>query len=192
MMGSDLCEGAWRMNEDCRPQQEPDEPLADPADVLAGMADQGPLEIAEPDVSDAGSGDPLAALDDMAEAPQDAPAGLDRLEAPDEPPPPDPDMAAATGLSGRDAYRARRVRGLRIGAQQAHAHAHAFRRLAVPMCLAVAGLLLIVGALAAYLVLARGWDRQPGMVLVGLVSFPLAIALFIGAWWLHHDLQHRR
>lgn len=189
MMGSDLCEGAWRMNEDCRPEQERGEAPADPADVLAGMADQGPLEIAEPD---AGSGDPLAALDDMAEARQDTPAGLDRLEAADEPPPLDPDMAAATGLSGRDAYRARRVRGLRIEAQQAHAHAHAFRRLAVPMCLVVGGLLLIVGALAAYLVLAGGWDRQPGMVLVGLVSFPLAIALFIGAWWFHHDLQPRR
>jgi len=180
------------MNEDYRAQEERDEVPADPADVLAGMADQGPLEITEPDPSDAGSGDPLAALDDLAQGRQDAPAGLDQLADADEPPPPDPDMAAATGLSGRDAYRARLARGQRIGTQQAHAHAHAFRRLAVPMCLVVAALLLIVGALAAYMVRAGGWGGSGGMVFVALVSFPLAIALFIGAWWLRHDLQHRR
>ena len=176
--------------ENCR--QEP----PDPAEALANMADSRNEQAAPPPEADEKPKDATEALDELAarraetgkEAEGLAPADDETI---------DMAAAAATGLSGAEAFRARRARGAKITGQQARAHAHAYRRMMIPLLLVVGVLLILIGLLdVSMLIAADEADRQTRwhalMMVVALVSFPLAAVLFFGAWWFHREVSHRR
>lgn len=176
--------------ENCR-QQPPD-----PAEALANMADSRDEETVAPPDADKQPKDATEALDQLAaKRPETGgePEGL--AQADDETV--DMAVAAATGLSGPEAYRARRARGARITGQQARAHAHAYRKMMIPLLLVVGILLILIGLLdVSMLIAADEADRQTRwhalMMAVALVSFPLAAVLFFGAWWFHREVSRPR
>ncbi len=159
----------------------------DPADVLANMAANQPAgEIAPPEENDRATsdvltemadGDKLPSDDDFAAAPAEEADGYDA------------EIAAATGLAGEDARRARQARSANIGAHQARATRHASKRFMIPMLLALGVLLLVVG-LASVLILSRGDSGADAkLTIVMLLSFPLAAVMIFGAYWFHREVK---
>jgi len=100
-------------------------------------------------------------------------------------------LAEQTGLVGEHALRARRARSASIGADDARSRSAAYKRTMVPLLLAVGGLLLLVGILSAMMLTGRQAAGPPDdrLVLVTLISFPLAAMLIFGAWWFHRDVK---
>ncbi len=166
---------------------------SDPAEALANLAagrEQPPVDSSE--LSGAPEGPPEV-LDQMAAARDDAADELDRMrksEADDV----DQGLAAVTGLSGRQASRAKQARSVRIGGQQAQAHAHAYKKMMIPLLLVVGVLLILIGALDVTMLaqadegeLRTRWHAL--MAAIALASFPLGAILLFGAWWFRREVK---
>ncbi len=168
---------------------EPQEQRKDPADALADLAAQEPAEIVAPPEPPTLPADPTEALNRLAESEAASPAEGD-LDTPERAPV-DLEMAEKTGLAGRDAFQARRARSATIGGDETRASSAAYKRTMIPLLLVVGGLLILVGALSAWMLLRQvdTGGHSAALVLVTLVSFPLAALLVFGAWWFHRDVR---
>ena len=170
----------------------PDEDRQDPADALASMAESG-QEQAEPvEPSGEDQVDATVALDQMADD-DDAVVDLDDLvDAEGETI--DLKMAEVTGVSGRQAFEVRRAHGARMSGQQARVHAHAYKRMMIPLLLAVGAVLIIIGAIGLSMMLraaepVRQTRWHSWLTGVVLVSFPLGAIMFFGAWLFHREVK---
>lgn len=172
-----------------------DEQQADPADALADLADSNNGEIVVPDEQDEVETDPLAALDKMAQADEDAsdPADFAAAAA----------AIVAEGVSdevfsGTGAPLGASV-GFHVTAGDRHRrhHAHLYKKTMIPFLLVVGVLLVLIGLIAAAMVFQATPEEKEyynwysRMRIVMFVSFPLAAAVFVGAWWFHRDVNRK-
>lgn len=115
--------------------------------------------------------------------------GAYRLEEPAEAPPEFDPMA---GMDGRQVLHARWARSAVYTRQSAAVNAHTFRKTMIPVLLVVGVLLMVVGGLSFYLSHEGGGRGDRLLMLIMVVSFPLAAVLFFGAWYFHHEVTRRR
>lgn len=169
------------MNDTDKPEEQPKHP----ADALAEMADREPDE-APPAPSPP---DHVEALSQLAEG--EPPADDQGDSEPPEPEAVDEQLAQQTNLAGEDAFRARQARRASIGAHEARAGASIYKKAMIPLLVVVGVLLLLVGVLSVMLLMRHGSEGAYGerLVVVALVSFPLAAVLIFGACWFHRDVS---
>ena len=170
----------------------------DPADALAALsADKkehdfsANEELVAEDASDAlgrlsaGELDPaelLANPERLAE--ENAPQAPPRASAA-----PEAGVSGAASTGGSPSP-ARPVRPVAMAARQAQSHAHAYRKLMVPVLLTVGALLIVVGFASGYMIMNDSMpDSNFALLVVMAISFPLAAALFFGAWWFIREIR---
>ena len=163
----------------------------DPAEALAGMAEEGPPEIVAP--APQGVSDPLSALTGMARGRRDAADDLGRLaDGGDEEGDPAGERPEAAAFAG-DPAQARPARAAGHHRRRGRAHAHAYKRSMIPFLIVVAAMLLVVGCISAGIVVPAWLSDErasdPRMRLVSIVSFPLAGVLLLGALMFHRDVK---
>ena len=165
----------------------------DPAEALAGMAeDERPEIVAPPPQAES---DPLSALTGMAQGRRDAADDLGRLaegRGEDDEAAAGPEGAPAVPL-GHDPFQARRAHAAGFGDRRPRTHAHAYKRFMIPFLIVVAAMLLVVGCISTGIVvpawLSEEQASDPRMTLVSMASFPLAGVLLLGAWMFHRDVK---
>lgn len=149
----------------------------DPAEALAGMAEEEQPEIVAPAPQDVS--DPLSALTGMARGRRDAADDLGRL--------------AGGGDEEGEAAQARPARAAANDRRRGRAHAHAYKKSMIPFLIVVAAMLLLVGCISAGIVVPAWVSEErtsdPRMTLVSIASFPLAGVLLLGAWMFHRDVK---
>jgi len=149
----------------------------DPAEALAGMAEDERPEIVAP--APQGVSDPLSALTGMARGRRDAADDLGRLAG----------GAAEEG----EAAQARPARTAGHGRRRGRTHAHTYKKSMIPFLIVVAAMLLVVGCISTGIVVPAWLSQErisdPRMRLVSIASFPLAGVLLLGAWMFHRDVK---
>lgn len=163
----------------------------DPAEVLAGMAEEEHPEVVAP--APQGVSDPLSALTGMARGRRDAADDLGRLAGGR-----DEESEVAGGRPealpfAADPCQARPARAARHGRRRDRSHARAYKKSMIPFLIVVAAMLLVVGCISAGIVVPAWLSEQrtsdPRMTLVSIASFPLAGVLLLGAWMFHRDVK---
>jgi len=157
----------------------------DPAEALAGMAEEGQPEIVVP--APQGVSDPLSALTGMARGRRDAADDLGRLAGGGDEEGERPEAAPFAG----DPAQARTARA--AGHDRRRTRAHAYKKSMIPFLIVVAAMLLVVGCISAGIVVPAWLSEEPTsdprMTLVSIASFPLAGVLLLGAWMFHRDVK---
>jgi len=151
----------------------------DSVEALRSLADGS--EAAAPPNQQADD-DALASLADGLETiqPDEAPSQQDD-------PPLAPAAAKLTALpAGKSSAAARRARAETLSGK---AHAEQFKRVMVPLLLAVGLLLFALGTAAALLASADGSRLAKWSV---AAAFPLGAVLLFGAWFFHRELKQTR
>jgi len=163
----------------------------DPADVLASMAANQPDDDVPAPDEDV---DPSEALDRLAESEPAGAPGDEFVPPSDDGEVANAELAEATGVSGREALRARQAHAVVAGRRMTTAHRHVFKRWMVPL-LAIVGVLLLVVGVLSYVILGLNegkGDRDDELTVIMAISFPMAAIVIFGAWWCHRDVRRRR
>ena len=171
----------------------------DPTEALADMASEAPAQIAPPGEDEAVD-DPLTALSAMDIDRADPAAGLGKLaqgedpagddsSAPDDGTIPVAPAAVAAPPPPADSLAVRRAHATTFTANQARAHAHAYKKFMLPLLLIVGALMLVVGIVAGYMGASASQKDGQKLFLIAAVSFPIAAVLLFGAWLFYRDVR---
>jgi len=168
------------------------EPAADqaaqPAPAGKEPAVAEPLEAEVAGAEPAGAA-PGAAPEGSADDPP-AQEDLGEIELEDEPLMAEAVLAAPEGAG---VYQAKRARQAALSGQQLKAKALFLRKTMIPILLVVGGLLLGIGVISIAMVTGVapedvGTSNRGLLIVVAVLSFPLAASLFFGAWWFKREL----
>jgi hypothetical protein len=170
--------------------QQPNE--KDPVDALAELAGGQELEDQPAMAQDL---DPLAALNRLANG-QDA---ADPPPPPPLPPTPSDQYARADEHAPPPAAAPAPVRPVSVRTRntiEAKAIAHSYKKTMIPLLLLVGVLLVIIGGVCIYIYTDaqpefRGNSYHKTVLLLAVLSLPLAVVMFLGAWWFHHETSGR-
>lgn len=159
-----------------------------PVDALADLASGRELED-QPAVAE--DLDPLAALSRLAKGedaadppppPPPAPTPSDQYALADEPA---PSPAAAPAPARSVSVRTRNT-------IESKALSHSYKKTMIPLLLLVGLLLVIIGGVCVHIYTDappefRGNTYNKTVLLLAVLSIPLALAMFLGAWWFHRE-----
>jgi hypothetical protein len=157
----------------------------DPVDALADLAGGKELEDQPAVAQDL---DPLAALSRLADGDDPATA---QEKAP--PSPPEADQYALADEPAAAAPAPARCVSVRTrNTIEAKAIAHSYKKTMIPLLLLVGVLLAIISGVCVYIYAAaepgyRANSYHRTVLLLAVLSVPLALAMFLGAWWFHHE-----